>query len=287
MSKRNPFHRSLCWLELTCNRWKPSETTSKKPETLRDENYYTGNLKGYAYFNAVQNYKQKLRENKQAWETWNKGQKKEEGIEEKQAAIEKLILELEEAEKSLLKAGGKTFAELYPDTPAHQGHNRFGYNYQPTEPSPYETTLTFNTPELNPAKTEGYIRLFDAAWDNDLDKVKALTLTPWKCNEGAPLESPLKIAITDGNGFSPFSIAVLRGHYDLARKIVEVCMAQYHKDDGVSSRQRWTMRNGDSDEEDNSDDSYEHDEGELRICNCFCLMLNRSRSSPHLCRTGQ
>ncbi|KAH7417628.1 hypothetical protein BKA64DRAFT_702397 [Cadophora sp. MPI-SDFR-AT-0126] len=245
--------------------WKPSETTLKKPETLRDENHYTRGLKGYAYFNAVQNYKQKLRENKEAWETWTKGEKKEDGIEEKQAAIAKLILGLEEAEKSLLKAGGKTFKEMYPDTPAHQGHNRFGYNYQPAEPSPYETTLTFNVPELNTAKKDGYIRLFDAAWDNDLDTLKSMTLAPWTWIEGAPLESPLKIAVSDGNGFSPFSIAVLRGHYDLAKKIIEISMAQYHKDDGVSSRQRWTMRNDDSDEEYDSDDDYEADHDHLPI----------------------
>ncbi|KAK0126771.1 hypothetical protein ONS95_008352 [Cadophora gregata] len=245
--------------------WKPSETTLKKPETLRDEDHYTRGLKGYAYFNAVQNYKQKLRENKEAWETWNKGEKKEDGIEEKQAAIKKLIAELEQAEKSLLKAGGKTFAEMYPNTPTPQNHNRFGHNYQSPEPGAYETSLTFNVPELNPAKKDGYLRLFDAAWDNDLDTLKAMTLAPWTWVEGSPLEGPLKIAISDGNGFSPFSIAVLRGHYDLARKIVEISMAQYHKDDGISSRKRWTMRNDDSDDEYDSDDSYEDDHEHLPI----------------------
>lgn len=74
----------------------------------------------------------------------------------------------------------------------------------------------------------------------------------------------------DGRGFSPFSIAALRGHYDLARKIIEICMAQYHKDDGLSSRQRWTMRTDDSDEEYDSDDGYGTDRGLLKSLDiCF------------------
>lgn len=69
---------------------------------------------------------------------------------------------------------------------------------------------------------------------------------------------PLKIAVRDGNGFSPFSIAVLRGHYDLARKCIEICIAQYHKDDGLSSRQRWRMKKSSDEDEDMSD--YDHDD---------------------------
>lgn len=72
------------------------------------------------------------------------------------------------------------------------------------------------------------------------------------------LQAPLKIAIRDAAGFSPFSIAVLRGHYELAKKIVEICLTQYHKDDGISSRKRWTMRNDDDDD----DEYYSEDDSE-------------------------
>ncbi|KAH7360980.1 ankyrin repeat-containing domain protein [Rhexocercosporidium sp. MPI-PUGE-AT-0058] len=244
--------------------WTPSESSLKKPETLREEISYTAGLEGYSYWSALRDYKTKVRENKQAWENWKKSSeaKKEDGLEEKKAAIAKLILELEDAEKSLIEAGAKTFAEMYPNTPKHQGNTgyNYNYNYQPSEPAPYKTSLNFVVPELNDAKKDGYIRLFSAAWENNLDTVKTMTLAPWQWKEGSPLESPLKIATTDGNGFSPFSIAVLRGHYHLARKIIEICMAQYHKDDGLSSRQRWTMRTDDSEDEYDSDDGYDKDQ---------------------------
>ncbi|KAG4440717.1 hypothetical protein IFR05_003811 [Cadophora sp. M221] len=241
--------------------WSPPASSPKKPETLREEASYTDGLKGYSYFTALQNFKTKNRENKQAWETWKKNSeaKKEDGLEEKQAAIAKIILELEDAEKSLIEAGAKTFMDMYPNTAKYQGNTRYNFNHEPAEPAPFETSLDFVVPELNDAKKDGYIRLFEAAWENDLDTIKEITLAPWQWKEGSPLESPLKIATMDGCGFSSFSIAVLRGHYDLARKIIEICMAQYHKDDGISSRQRWTMRTDDSDDEYDSDDSYDND----------------------------
>ncbi len=78
------------------------------------------------------------------------------------------------------------------------------------------------------------------------------------------MEPPLRVAIQDGNGFSPFSIAVLRGHRQLARKIVEICATQYHKDDGLSSRQRWTMRTFSESDDGESDD----DEGYYPALSC-------------------
>jgi hypothetical protein len=68
-----------------------------------------------------------------------------------------------------------------------------------------------------------------------------------------PLNAPLKIAVQDGNGFSPFSIAVLRGHNELARKIVEICAAQYHKDDGLRKRFRTIVDSEDEDVDEDSD----------------------------------
>jgi hypothetical protein len=65
----------------------------------------------------------------------------------------------------------------------------------------------------------------------------------------------LKIAVQDGNGFSPFSIAVKRGHRELAKKIVEICIAQYHKDDNKTHRERWNLRTADSDDEESDDDN--------------------------------
>ncbi|KAL2074939.1 hypothetical protein VTL71DRAFT_8719 [Oculimacula yallundae] len=249
----------------TLREWKPVEI-AKKPEKLRNESTYTQGLKGYSYWCAQKNFLAKKKENEKAWDDWKKisEAEKEPGMDEKQTAIQKLIAELEDTEKSLIDAGCKTFVEMYPDIPKRQENSSYPYNSRfnshPAKIEPYETSLHFVVPELNDAKKAGYIRLFEAAWGNDLDTVKAMTLAPWQWKEGSPLESPLKIAIMDGGGFSPFSIAVLRGHYDLAKKIVEICMAQFFKDDGLSSRRRWTMRSGDSEDGYDSDESYDSDQ---------------------------
>jgi ankyrin repeat protein len=116
-------------------------------------------------------------------------------------------------------------------------------------------------PDLNPTKYSGYLRLFEAAWNDDLETVKSLTLAPWQFQDEKPLQAPLQIAVRDGNGFSPFSIAVLQGHHKLAQTIVEICIAQYHQDDG-SLRKRWNMHSMDSDDEGYSD---EDDDNKLPI----------------------
>ncbi|CZT02079.1 related to ankyrin [Rhynchosporium agropyri] len=233
--------------------WKPMDM-SKKPETLRAESTYTRGLKAYSYWSAQMNFLARKRENEQAWDDWKKKTEiQEPGMEEKQAAIRRLITELEVAEEALIEAGSKTLAEMYPGLPKTQ-ERIFDRRNHPAVP--YKTSLTFAVPELNHAKKDGYFRLFEAAWDNDLHTVKMMTLAPWQWKEGSPIELPLRVATMDGNGFSPFSIAVLRGHYDLAKKIVDICMAQYHKDDGPTSRQRWTMRTGDSDDKYDSDGDY-------------------------------
>ncbi|XMA08763.1 hypothetical protein WAI453_001554 [Rhynchosporium graminicola] len=237
--------------------WKPMDM-SKKPETLRVESTYTRGLKAYPYWSAQMNFLARKRENEQAWDDWKKKTEiQEPGMEEKQAAIRRLITELEVAEEALIEAGSKTLAEMYPGLPKTQERISFNLFDRRNHPAvPYKTSLTFAVPELNHAKKDGYFRLFEAAWDNDLHTVKMMTLAPWQWKEGSPIELPLRVAIMDGNGFSPFSIAVLRGHYDLAKKIVDICMVQYHKDDGLTSRQRWTMRTGDSDDEYDSDGDY-------------------------------
>jgi ankyrin repeat protein len=203
---------------------------------------------------VLQDFRAKKRENDKAWENWNKHEQpdREKGLNEKQAAIAKVIKELEEAEKTLIEAGAKTFDEMHPEIPKRIEHPR--QVYKPSEPARYETNLSFHVPDLNDAKKDGYFRLFEATWNNDLETVKALTLAPWASMNEKPLNVPLKVAVQDGNGFSPFSIAVLRGHRDLAKKIIEICATQYHKDDGLNSRQRWQMRSGDSDEGSDDDD---------------------------------
>ena len=94
---------------------------------------------------------------------------------------------------------------------------------------------------------------FQAAWDGDLDTIKSLTLAPWGPNGE---NTPLKIAVMDGNSQSPYSLAVLRGHLDVARATVEICFAQYHPD---NEKPKARYRMGEADEEYSDDEEAEHD----------------------------
>lgn len=228
----------------------------KKPETLRDEvSYMDGLAPGtYAHWSGQQEFRATKHTNEREWEAYENytPPKAEDGLEEKKAAISKMIKEFEHAEKTLIEAGAKTFAQLYPDIPKREELKQ--HVYPEPKPTFYETTLRFRVPDLNDIKKEGYIKLFEAAWNNDLETIKSLTLGKWSSEDDMSLNSPLKIAIQDGNGFSVFSIAVLRGYRELARKIVEICATQYHKDDGLSSRQRFRTTADSDDEDVDSDD---------------------------------
>jgi hypothetical protein len=62
------------------------------------------------------------------------------------------------------------------------------------------------------------------------------------------------ISVDDGERNSIFGIAILRGHYDLARALVEICYAQFQlpEEDDIK-KSRYRLANGD--EEDQSDTS--------------------------------
>lgn len=78
---------------------------------------------------------------------------------------------------------------------------------------------------------------FEAAWRGDLNTIKALTLVTSE-NENQP--SPLQIAVWDKDNFSPFSIAVLRGHLNVAKAILEIVQAQFKREDS-DARERFEM----------------------------------------------
>ena len=214
---------------------------------------------GYQLWTASEDYKQAKQANNEDWERYQKAIKEQsdQGLPEKQAAITSLIEQLEHAEKTLIAAGGKTFKDLHFAPNNSRNYNRYGSRAPRVLPW-YKTTFTFQDPTLNDIKKEGYITMFEAAWNGDLETIKSLTLAPWESTSGGSTNIPLRVAVQDGNGFSPFSIAVLRGHFDLAEKIVEISIAQYHED-GSSKRRRWTMKPIERDDDDDEDSDYEHD----------------------------
>lgn len=215
------------------------------PEVLYDEKTYLHGLVpgSYQFWTASHDYQNANRRSVIPLPGTHEF-KHNEGIKLKLKAAKDGIQELENIEKVLTDAGAKTFNEQHPNLLKVETNNSF----MRTDPyrlvrKPYSTVFDFSLPDLDDTKKARYIKLFEAAWSNDVEMVKNMTLG----------SSPLQIAVKDKNGFYPFSLAVLRGHYGLARTIGQICRAQYHSPSEKNHRRIWTMLPTDSDEEEPED----------------------------------
>lgn len=253
------------------------ETPKKEPATMENEAYYLKGLKSgtYKHWTALNRYKSTKAENDVEWQVYRKEVIPEKGFEEaeeaKKAAVRSLVAEYEEAETILVGSGGKTFKELYPNIGGSTLQENHQSRFANRTASPYETYFTFNLPDLNDRQKEGYFRLFEAVWSNDIDEVKALTLGSWKSEDGEE-NLALKVAVQDtvpyiytgmyGGmgpkmfvGVSPFSLAVIQGpsHYKMAKAIVEIALAQYEPEENAGKKSRWRIEFGEDSEYSDSD----------------------------------
>ena len=181
-----------------------------------------------------------------------------EGVEEKRLAVEKLATAFQKVEEELVRRGAKTFKELHPDIEDEKKEKSSPYQYPDRVDLPWEITFDFNVHDLEDDTREAYCKLYQAAWEGDLDTIKSLTLTPWGPENG---KTPLKIAVTDAQDQSPFSIAILRNHFKVARAIVEISYAQYSPEE-KQEKTRYRLGNAreeyDEDYDEESDQSDEN-----------------------------
>ncbi|KAI2472158.1 ankyrin repeat protein [Annulohypoxylon bovei var. microspora] len=168
---------------------------------------------------------------------------------EKIEATTDLISQLERVLENLVSKGGKSFKEQYPDIPEPtESSNRPSEN---NSPSSY--TLDFKFPiatDVTDARKDAYVKLFEAAWVGDLEMIKSLTLASWDDGQ----EPPLKMAVSDIKENNPFSLAFLRGHYEVSKAILEIAQAQWAPKSEKTTR--FTM-NKDDDDEGYSDEESE------------------------------
>ncbi|KAI0387323.1 ankyrin [Hypomontagnella monticulosa] len=178
------------------------------------------------------------------------------GAKEKLKVVEDIISQLEKVVEALEAKGAKTFKQQYPDI---SGPNQSDQSEKGSS-SPYSLEFTFNNAtDVTGARKAAYVKLFESAWAGDLATIKSLTLASWDA-EGQ--EPPLKMAVSDMKGNNPFSLAFLRGHYEVAKAILEITQAQWTPKD--EKEKRFTMNR---DEEyysgEESDEDYDDDEPEV------------------------
>ncbi|PYH47148.1 ankyrin repeat protein [Aspergillus saccharolyticus JOP 1030-1] len=144
---------------------------------------------------------------------------------EKESAVQALISDFESLEAALVSRGGKPLREVCPELLDREEQ----FETESPKPKPFEPEITFpNVRDMTAKKQEAYVELFQAAWTGDLDTVKRLTLTVENTEQD---HLPLQIAVRDQHYFSPFSIAALRGHYQLAKIVLKIAQAQFKPQD--------------------------------------------------------
>lgn len=220
------------------------------PAPLQDDAHYLeGFMQGtYAHWTVVKQMQQAKRKYEEDLENYKKAAeampKEVKGWKEKMSAVKSLLSEYESLEAALLNRGAKTFKELYSNVEHKQHQPQQSHDRKREPPRPWVPKLSFCLPDLTDEQSEAYIKLFQACWEADLNTVKELTLAVWGENQ-----TPLKVATQDAAGFSPFSIAVLQRHFELARALLEIAHVQ-HAPEEKTGQSKYSLSTGTSDDED-------------------------------------
>ncbi|KAK0731565.1 hypothetical protein B0H67DRAFT_597442 [Lasiosphaeris hirsuta] len=217
------------------------------------EGFKAGTYQHWLVFHEIEKIRKSHRRETKSYEKDQADLRNAPGIPEKVAAIEKAIATMKKIREVMVSKGAKTFDDLYPE---YRNNDPFRNNQHDSSDNKIADPYTFvfrvnDTTDVTEARLPAYIELFEAAWNGDIEKIKKLTLTSW---DDAKTEGPLKIGITDSNSNTPFSLAFYRGHYSVAKAILEIVQAQYSPADKPKARYRMDDKDYYSDE-DGSEDS--------------------------------
>lgn len=214
----------------TLKEWTPAQDQPEQPIALKDDDLYIADLPrgSYKMWSAQKQLNDAKERYKQDLKRYNKdvgSLEKKNGLAEKKIAVQTLLTEFEQLETVLIERGGKTFAELHPDVKEPADRDSYP-QWQPEKPKPFEVDFSYRLPDLTDEATDRYTRLFEATWIGDLETVRTLSMNPWRSHDGEN-QAPLQLAVQDKHSLSPFSIAVLQGHYEVASIIMELAQSQY------------------------------------------------------------
>jgi ankyrin repeat protein len=186
---------------------------------------------------------------------------------EKNRFLSELIDELEALKRELLAKGAKSFAELHPYVICRDNGSRHESSTTQKKPPLDLYKYVFRFPGdriMTDKRRDGYVELFEAAWAGNLNRIKDLTLQAWGPEQAQP---PLNMAIADSEGNTPFAIAFLRGHHEVAKAILEIVKAQWTPKEEDKVLYKLRTQDDDHDEGDSDDEAYSHnsDDGEPQM----------------------
>lgn len=222
------------------------------------DKFTPGTYSHWVYSEDVESKKKAYQKQKESYEKEVKRIAELKGAPEKKAAIDEALAGLKKLQSALVSRGGKIFEKLRPDIKTEaRGYNRNNSDEVKTAKK-YDFSISFrNDSEMTEKRRDGYIELMEAAWTGDLDRIKTLTLQAWGDEQDQP---PLKMAVSDNMWNTPFSVAFIRGHHDVARAVLEIVKAQWSPQD--KEKVRFKMETRDEDEYDDDSEGDYSDESE-------------------------
>ncbi|CEJ58295.1 hypothetical protein PMG11_06958 [Penicillium brasilianum] len=147
------------------------------------------------------------------------------GDAEKREAVTELIKKYELLTADLMSRDAKTWQELHPGETQDPGFRQNRRIQQKPNPKKTFKIEFFNSAAgLSDVAREGYEKLFEAAWNGDLDTIKSITLCMWGPAED---QLPLQMSEADALGLTCLHISILRGHLRVAKTILQIIQVQY------------------------------------------------------------
>jgi ankyrin repeat protein len=244
----------------------------KAPEALKDYTYFLrdcpeGSYSHWIMTNKLTEAKSNVEQQMKQYQKIQESTPEDEGHKLREEAVTKLIEEFKELESFLVEKGAKSFVDMNSELSeletarmemeqkanhlrelennTHKRPNRY-WQFTPS----YDFNLKYlGVPEPTESQRKEYLQLFSAAWDGNKDLIQELTTVPRGENKDEP---PLTISVLDSRYHNPFTIALFRGHVDLAMEILTIAQAQYTPKDVKLS---YTMEN-----EEGSYDSHDSDD---------------------------
>ncbi|KAK2600284.1 hypothetical protein QQS21_005003 [Conoideocrella luteorostrata] len=236
------------------SKYKGEKPNLSKPNARPGLNTYLGQIepgtyKHWVISQDVRAKKKSFADSTKAYEKSLEEAESRKGAAEKLAAVKELLAGFETLEQYMVSEGAKTFEELHPEVDSEKRKKEdVKEDKDEDEVEEYKYDFTFKIDDnMTESRRDGYIELMEAAWMGNLDRIKELTLQAWGADKE---QAPLKMAITDDLGNSPFSIAFLHGRFDIARAILEIVKAQWSAPEKDEIRYRIKQeRQGENSEE--------------------------------------
>ncbi|QIX01016.1 hypothetical protein AMS68_006533 [Peltaster fructicola] len=247
--------------------WSAEEGDDKAPVPLQSDVHYLDAFEPDTYqrWMAEQQLSKAKQNYRNCWRDHVAKQKKaqqQRGLEEKKAAIFDAMDKYRELEATLRKRGAKGFYELHPNIKVPE--ERTDKIWAPHGYADFKgIKLEFRSVH-SADETQRYAELFDAAWRGDVEAVRSYALMPWTDSEGTQ-QSSLEISSQDAMGFTPFAIAILRGHYELADIILQLAKAQYSPTVEDRDRRRVRLRGQGDDGNDHTDSEDDNSESDIPL----------------------